>query len=433
LAAARVRLPTSLAGVGLRSMVTINEAGYFASVRAVAPFIAKSSSPAARAAIKSLTPATEHDATAAPMLRAVAAAARVAASAVDAADKHLVALDTFCDAAPAAIQRKLTHTAEAAAHADAVAAVRPDNILRAFLLSCDGRWVRVPRLNWLQLSNEETVLRMQRYLRQPLSALAGAVGTRGLDKHRSVIDKFGDALLSGYKAKGDGEYIALHNALCRVLSTCASQARISNTLEGGKVQGTKKRPGDVRLRGDSGSHGWAPAGKRELWSDITCVCPVLPSYVQGAAAARGSAAGVAAHKKRNKYRSGIPGFAFFLPLAFETEGYHADDLSKLLLGFAEKRAMADGYQDSELKARKRLWTDYWLNHFAVVHARYLARCVVHRAAACKDAGNPPYTRASFVDVLAALDTPPPPPRAPPCTSPPSLPGTASEAAHAPAH
>lgn len=36
LAAARVRLPTSLAGAGLRSMVTISLAAYFASLRAVA-------------------------------------------------------------------------------------------------------------------------------------------------------------------------------------------------------------------------------------------------------------------------------------------------------------------------------------------------------------------------------------------------------------
>ena len=40
---------------------------------------------------------------------------------------------------------------------------------------------------------------MQRCLRLPLSALAGIVGTRGVDKHGTPIDKYGDALLSGYK------------------------------------------------------------------------------------------------------------------------------------------------------------------------------------------------------------------------------------------
>ncbi len=38
---------------------------------------------------------------------------------------------------------------------------------------------------------------MQRYLRLPLSALAGIVDTLGLDKTQRLIDPFGDGLLSG--------------------------------------------------------------------------------------------------------------------------------------------------------------------------------------------------------------------------------------------
>ena len=77
-----------------------------------------------------------------------------------------------------------------------------------------------------------------------------------------------------------------------------------------------------------------------------------------------------------------------------------------------------------------MWTDFWLNQFAIVHARFLARCILHRAAVCKDAASPPFTRASFVDVSAATTSllPPPPPPLPPLP----LPGTASAAAHAPA-
>ena len=48
---------------------------------------------------------------------------------------------------------------------------------------------------------------VQRYLRLPLSALAGIVGTRGPDKHGTPIDKYRDSQLSCYKAKGDNEYI----------------------------------------------------------------------------------------------------------------------------------------------------------------------------------------------------------------------------------
>ena len=128
-------------------------------------------------------------------------------------------------------------------------------------------------------------------------------------------------------------------------------------------------------------------------------CPVLPTYVSAAAVTRGAAAAKAAQHKRSKYRTdNIPGFVFFLPLAFETEGYHTDDLDKLLLGMAKMRAAADGLVGVELKRRSSMWIDFWLAQFAIVHARYLARCILHRAAVCKGAASPPFTRASFVDV-----------------------------------
>ena len=53
-------------------------------------------------------------------------------------------------------------------------------------------------------------LRVQRYLRQPPSALAGIIGTRGEDTTRTVIDPFGDALLTGNKANDDAEHLNLH-------------------------------------------------------------------------------------------------------------------------------------------------------------------------------------------------------------------------------
>ena len=431
LAATRARLPTSLSGAGLRSAVTISNAGYFASLRAVAPAIAASSSPAAAAALRNLSAETERDPLAPPMLRAVATTSRELGSVARGDDAPLTSLETFCEKPPSGLQRTITHAVEAQLHDRAIAAARPDAVFSAFLKRCDGRWVRTLRLAHLQLSNEEATLRMQRYLRQPLSVLAGIVGKRGLDVKHTIIDQHGDALLSGYKAPGDNEHTTLHNVLCRLLSTFASQSHVSNVLEGGKVRGTKKKPGDVRFRGDAGSHGWAPAGNRELWADVTVVCPVLPTYVDTAAATRGAAAAKAAQHKRNKYRNDIPGLAFFLPLAFETEGYHTDDLDKLLLGFARKRAVTEGMAADQLKQRAGLWKDYWLNEIAIVHARYVARCILHRAASCKDVVSPPFRRASYVDVAAAtlLRTPlplPPPP-------PPPLSGTASAPAPAPAH
>ena len=125
----------------------------------------------------------------------------------------------------------------------------------------------------------------------------------------------------------------------------------------------------------------------------------------------------------------IPGFVFFLPLAFGTEGYHTTDLTKLLYGFAMKRATADGWDGAAAKKRA-CWCDFWLNQFAMKHARFTSRCVLHRASVCKDAANPSFRRASVVDV--SLGSSMLLPRKPPPPPPPPLPGTASAAAAAPA-
>jgi len=310
-AATRVRLPTSLQGCGIRSAVATSDATYVACWRSVAPAIAKASSPSARAALTGLGDGQP----AAPCLRTLAAAALRVATLLPAADRHLVALDDFCTKPAPGIQRKITHSSEAATCESATAALRPSDTMSAFLRSCDGRWVRAARLKHMQLSNEEVVVRMQRYLRQPLSALAGLVGKLSLDVSGSTtVDPYGDCFLSKYAAKDDGEWRHLHDALCRALSGFASRAHLGNKLEGGKVSGTRKKPGDVRFYGDSGAHGWARAGSRELWVDLTVVCPLLISYINAARHTRGAAAAAAANGKRNKYINDIPGFAYFLPL-----------------------------------------------------------------------------------------------------------------------
>ena len=152
---------------------------------------------------------------------------------------------------------------------------------------------------------------------------------------------------------------------------------------------------------------WAKAGSNELWIDATVVCPLLPTYVAAASAARGAAAAAASTKKRYKYRDQIPA-ALFLPIAFETEGFHCAELEQLLLGFAHKRASADGLENSAAKANARRWLECWLAQLAMVQARFTARCIYNRASACKDALNPPFRPASTVDVDLTLPSPPPP-------------------------
>jgi hypothetical protein len=284
----------------------------------------------------------------------------------------------------------------------------------------------------MQLSNEEVVVRMQRYLRQPLSCLAGLAGTRGLDARPArparpacpplraqrampvflgtLIEPLGDSLLSGYHAKGDSEWSHLHNALCRAIAGYAAQAHVSAVIEGGRVRGTKKKPGDVRFAGDVGAHGWAAAGSNELWVDVTVVSPLGSSYLSAASAARGSAASAAAKHKHTKYRNDIPGHVHFLPFPFESEGYHCVELERLLLGFAYKRTI--GLSPAEAKTTARRWLSYWLDQLAVVHARYIARCLYNRASACKDAGNPSFRPVSTLDADDAHSSLPPPPPPP---------------------
>ena len=234
----------------------------------------------------------------------------------------------------------------------------------------------------------------------------------------------GDCFLSAYKARGDAEWINFHNALCRALATFAAQAGVSARLEGGKIRGTKKRPGDVRFAGDSGAHGWTAAGSRELWVDVTVVGPLCTTYIAAAATTRGAAAAAAAAHKRTKYRNGIPGLAHFVPLAFETEGFVSADTLLLLANLAKKKVDKYNLPEAEVKDQVKRWMQHWTDELAVVHARYLARAIYFRAAACREASNPSYRRASTVDVDLASHLPPP--ALLPCTA--SAAGAAAAAA-----
>jgi len=213
----------------------------------------------------------------------------------------------------------------------------------------------------------------------------------------------------------------------RAIAGFAAQAHVSSVLEGGRVRGTKKKPGDVRFAGDVGAHGWAAAGSKELWVDATVVFPLGVSYLAAAAAERGAAAADAAVGKHRKYRNDIPGHVHFLPLPFESEGYHCAELEHLLLGFAHKRASSDNLPPAEAKITARRWLSYWLDQLAVVHARFVARCVYNRASACKDAGNPSFRPVSTLDADDAHTSLPPPP---PAQSPEMLRAAAAAAAAA---
>lgn len=225
------------------------------------------------------------------------------------------------------------------AEAEALAALPPAEAqqLRAFLLSCDGRWLRTARQRHMQLTDSEVVVRMQRYLRLPLGILDGLVGCVARDGS-TVIGDCGDELLSSYHPKGDAEWTETHDTACRCLDGAARSAGVRCQLEGGRVRPlqqedsgassetfslAEKRPGDLRLPGGKANHGFTAAGTKEVWADVTVRCPLLPSYVSAASRERGSCAAAGASWKRASYKAFIPDAVYFQPLGFETEGYMA--------------------------------------------------------------------------------------------------------------
>jgi hypothetical protein len=165
---------------------------------------------------------------AAPALRALVEAARRVGAVLPEEDADLVDLETFTVLAPRGAQRKLTHAVEKDVHERAVAAARPDDTMRAFLFSCSGRWLRAARLPHMQLSNEEVVLRTQRYLRQPLSALAGIAGGVGLDaaKPPSTRSVIASCPATSPRRTASG---ATCTAACAVPSAAAPRRRTSAT------------------------------------------------------------------------------------------------------------------------------------------------------------------------------------------------------------
>jgi hypothetical protein len=102
-------------------------------------------------------------------------------------------------------------------------------------------------------------------------------------------------------------------------------------------------------------------------------------------------------------------------------------VTRLLLGFAHKRASSDNLPPAEAKTTARRWVSYWLDQLAVVHARYVARCIYNRASACKDAVNPSFRPVSTLDADDAHFSMPPPP---PAQSPEMLRAAAAAAAAA---
>jgi hypothetical protein len=299
--------------------------------------------------------------------------------------KECLHLADFAGAAPpGGLQHALAANAERAALAAAKAAAGLSEVDLAQLNSCDSRWLTHARMRWLQLSDEDVVTRMQRYLRQPLTVLEGMVGRPSLGKvartgQAVIIDAFGDCFLSVYNAKEDNEWNIFHNALRDAVADIGRRCGAHVQTEKGwrrafDAAKDQHRPADVLLRG---SHNYEPAGPNDIYGDLTCVSAVADSYVSAAAVEAGAAAERAAQQKRSDVAGKVPSDGYFLPLAFEADGFTSKCVNALLFGLAKTRADRD---DADICAR-RAWHQHSMDALAHTHARGLARCIMRRAAA----------------------------------------------------
>jgi hypothetical protein len=386
LAGARVRAPTSLRGCGIRSAAVTSAVAYLAGWRAVAARVA-ASSPEAATALGSIDGAS-----ASPAVRAI----RVAHSSLPDLVRTEVDLEAFAgpDPPPAHLQRTLNHAAEEDALSEALDKVQLLPRDRAHFNSCDGRWLRAARLPYMQLTNGEAATRMQRYLRLPLACARGLrVGKDGKE-----VDPYGDNFLSTYKALGANEWILAHNQQRDLLGRKAKQAGLEGVTvdKGGAIEGSDDKPDDVRLPFGSETHGWKAAGTKEVLVDVTWVSAVCDKHVAAAARVPGGAASEAMAGKHTRYRDTIMSHQFLQPLAMESEGQMCAEWEEMLLALAKKWAERRLRDD---KAARRM-QGYWLDELAVIHARYLARCLINRATACKGREQ---VRAEVPPTLAELD------------------------------
>ena len=261
----------------------------------------------------------------------------------------------------------------------------------AHLNSCEGGWLLSPALAWMRISGSYYRVHARRYLRlpQPVCNYAGGVGslrpprsaTSGADKSH---DLYGDYLISVFNAEGQNQWTDLHEEIKHFFYRCAKQAGITSVSREKRADNapasSARRPGDIKI--GSTRHGWKAAAGKTLLLDVTTASAVCKSHAYKVAAAAGAAAKQAAADKTTKVLASgeLSENQYFLPLAFESEGYKAAEVDKLLHAWAklykETRDLTNG--DMSLLLFK------WHSELAFIRAKFLAKCILERAAFCAE-------------------------------------------------
>jgi len=386
----RICLPIKMKGMGFRCGAAAAAAAYIASEYACAPAVSAAlNAQANKVAFDNWEAecAEPSSSTATPPAPPVplpfTVPASVAESIAEARKLLPDAANAFLDETPidppkdapslSNLQRRLTRFVEVAAFDRLKGAARGERDAAHFN-SNDGTWLFTTPLAHLRLSGAHLRARLRRYLNLTIPVCAGI--TLGSGKNAVAADLQGDFALSVFN--GGKAWNNLHNAIRDTIATFGRQAGLDVDVEpvrllrgkDGKV--TKSRPADIRIRG---AHGWRAAGNREMWIDVTTISAVCAKHRAKCAEAAGGGSAVAAASKNGKYVANMKAsgnYGYFLPLAFESEGYMPNAVSQLLGPWSKLWAEKGGYSPEDAGCRKRIW----LNELAHIHARYVAQAIL---------------------------------------------------------
>ena len=434
----RLALPPSLAGCGLRYYPDVSPAAYTTSrlhtapavIEAIATAEAAQAAAAAAGAISSSSSSSDDGAPipvrrgglrnrnardAAPPAAATAPPSPATTPLEDVTADLSAALALLPDAARAEIdesvigstdlkdyvhlQRKLTrHIEEERASRvldttkAAVAAAVPGSeshtrALRnlAHLRASDGTWLLAPALAHMRMSASHYRIRLRRFLRLTLPVCNYADGAGSARPPRSASnvanpthDLFGDFTLSDFRAVGQAQWIELHDEIKHFFFRAAKQAGITSvsTEKRADLATSMRRPGDIKI--GSTRHGWKAASGKTLLIDVTTISSVCATWVAASSDAPGGGGkGAAAEKTRDVLNSGeLSEDQHFLALGFESEGYVPEEAKKLLHAWAKQHKEDNDLTNGDMSLMLFKWT----TELAFIRAKFLAKCILERAA-----------------------------------------------------
>ena len=168
-------------------------------------------------------------------------------------------------------------------------------------------------------------------------------------------------------------WFELHEEIKHFFFRAAKQAGITSvtTEKRADLATSMRRPGDLKI-------GWSAASGKTMLIDFTTISSVCAMWVAASAdTSGGGGKGAAAEKTRAVLNSGeLSQDQHFLALGFESEGYVPEEAKKLLHAWAKLYKEDNDLTNGDMSLMLFKWT----TELAFIRAKFLAKCILERAA-----------------------------------------------------